>query len=495
MATITFLSTDIETKRIEFGLEERMKDVCKKYAEEIKKDIKKIVFYSNGKKLNKKMTVSEFNKSNQKKELFVVIMEVNVDTDSEEEKAKKLEEEKAIKIKEEKAIKLKEEKAIKLKEEILDSIKDPKKEITYEEAQEQIVQYGYDSQKRIEKEKEEHPENFIEIEEAIKKKDTDKKLYVLGKLGKSLENMGIEVAIDKREGKNKDDSLIVNQIISSGILQEKKYEIHYEDNYDINKKYAIINNENGEQEKFIEEMKGFLEKHIGIPKKDIFIANIRKGCLTFDAIFKNKHKVNIRKKMIELAKLKKIQEIYEQTILGACKLSPDMLDERGNRDPEEWPKPPQTRGEMPYNPPTNKWIGYGLKVWDQYDNGNNDWIAMDGNPNEWAVVYHGTTTKAVKPICEANGKFFSTVEEGATGQYCEEYININKKSQYLYKICGEGAYCSPFVEYANKYGEIVIMCRANPKRIRIPSGKYGKDEYITDGTKNSIRPYRILVKL
>jgi len=38
MATITFLSTKFETKRIEFGLEERMKDACKKYAEEIKKD-------------------------------------------------------------------------------------------------------------------------------------------------------------------------------------------------------------------------------------------------------------------------------------------------------------------------------------------------------------------------------------------------------------------------------------------------------------------------
>jgi len=495
MATITFLSTDIETKRIEFGLEEKMKDVCKKYAEEINKDIKKIVFYSNGKKLNKKMTVSEFNKSNQKKELFVVIMEVNVDSDSEDEKAKKLEEEKAIKLKEEKAIKLKEEKAIKLKKEILDSIKDPKKEITYEEAQEQIVQYGYDLQKKIEKEKKEHPENFIEIEEALKKKDTDKKLYVLGKLGKSLENMGIEVAIDKREGKNKEDSLIVNQFISSGILKEKKYEIHYEDDYDINKKYAIINNENGEQEKFIEEMKELLKKRIGIPKKDIFIGNIQKGCLKFDTIFKNKHKVNIRKQMIELAKSKKIKEIYEQNILGACKLTKDMLDERGNRDPEEWPEPPQTRGDMPYNPPNYEWIGYGLKVWDQYDNGNNDWIAMDGNPNEWAVVYHGTTTNAVKPICEAKGKFFSTVEEGAIGQKCEDDININKKSQYLYKKCGEGAYCSPFVNYANIYGDIVIMCRANPKRIRIPEGDFGKDEYITDGTKNSIRPYRILVKL
>ena len=148
MATITFLSTDIETKRIEFDLDEKMKDVCKKYAQEINKNIKQLGFYSNGKKLIKKMTVSEFNKSNPKNELFVVKMNENVDSESEEEKAN----------------------SKKLKEEIIDSIKNDKKEITYEETQELIVQYGFDSKKRIEEEKKEHPENFIEIEEAIKKK-------------------------------------------------------------------------------------------------------------------------------------------------------------------------------------------------------------------------------------------------------------------------------------------------------------------------------------
>ena len=206
MATITFLSTDIETKKIEFGLDEKMKDVCKKYAQEINKNIKQLVFYSNGKKLIKKITVSEFTKSNPKNELFVVKMNENVDSESEEEKKEK-EKEKAN--------------SKKLIEEIIDSIKNDKKEITYEKTQELIVQYGFDSKKRIEEEKKEHPENFIEIEEAIKKKDEDEKLYVLGQLGKSLKEMGIEVAIDKTEGKNIDDSLIVNQFISSGILEER----------------------------------------------------------------------------------------------------------------------------------------------------------------------------------------------------------------------------------------------------------------------------------
>ena len=33
--------------------------------------------------------------------------------------------------------------------------------------------------------------------------------------------------------------------------------------------------------------------------------------------------------------------------------------------------------------------GYSLNVIDQYDNGNDSWLRMDGNPNEWCVLYHG----------------------------------------------------------------------------------------------------------
>ena len=39
------------------------------------------------------------------------------------------------------------------------------------------------------------------------------------------------------------------------------------------------------------------------------------------------------------------------------------------------------------------------------------------------------------------------------------------------------------------------MCRVNPKEFRIPEGKFEEKEWITDGTKNSIRPYRLLYKI
>ena len=255
--------------------------------------------------------------------------------------------------------------------------------------------------------------------------------------------MGIEVAIDKTEGKNKEDSLIVNQIISSGILQENKYEIFIEEyEYNINKKYVIINNEDEDQEKFIEEIKELISKHIEIPEKDIIIVNIREDYIALDVALKNTYDIDIREKMKELAKLKKIKSIYEKNILGACKLTQDMLDERGNKDPSEWLDTAQNRGGFTYYPPTHNWVGYGLKVLDEYDVRNNDWIAKDNNPNEWAVAFHGTSSSAVKP-------------------------NL----------------------------PVVIMCRVNPKLIRIPQGEYGKKEWITDGTRKTIRPYRILINV
>jgi len=480
MSTITFLSADLDEKEIKVDEQEKMKDVCKRYADEINKNIKNLVFYSNGKKLHKKMTVSEFINTNSERELYVVLMDEDIYSESEEEISK----------------------SKKLKEKIVDCFIRPKKEMKYDESLELIAQYGSYCKKRIEKEKKEHPENFIEIEDAINNKENNNKLLVLGKLGKSLESMGIEVAIDRREGENKEDSLIVNQIISSGIMEEIKYEIHYKEN-DINKKYAVINDEEGEQEKFIKKFKGLLSKKTGFSEKNIILSNIREGCVCLDAIIKNEgeDKDKISKKMEEFSKSDNIECINEKNILEACKLSPDMLDQRGDRDPSEWPKKPQERGGMPYNPPDNNWVGYGLKVLDEYDGGNNDWIAMNGNPKEWAVAFHGTGVASVNPICKKGGKFYSRKVSGeAFRQKCEKYPNMNKRNQNIFKECGVGAYVSPSLDTAKYYANqnstppVVIMCRVDPYQIRIPEG-LEEQEWITDGTRNTVRPYRILINL
>ena len=63
--------------------------------------------------------------------------------------------------------------------------------------------------------------------------------------------------------------------------------------------------------------------------------------------------------------------------MSACKLTGGMLDSRGNRE-SGWGVN-EKRGGFPYLPPPKGWKGYGLKVLGKYDNGNDDWLAYNGN--------------------------------------------------------------------------------------------------------------------
>ena len=388
-----------------------------------------------------------------------------------------------------------------LKKKIIQKIINPNTNPTFDEIQESILDYGYYIENKIDYEMKTTPQNFIGIQEAKEKKDTNKKLFVLGKLGESLQNMGIKVAIDKREDLKSDEYIINNQFISSGLIKRNKYEIHIQENEAVKN---LILYDQKEQTFFIEKWKQRISNYVGVSKDKIYISNIRNGSITMDAIFKKDFNIDINGKNIDIdEKMKnfansnpKIKSIFKKNILGACKLTLDMLDERGNRDPKDWAKPGEKRGGKEYFPPDENWVGFGLKVYGLYDNNNNDWIAMNGNPNEWAVAYHGTAEKSVRPICLKNGKFFSTTKEGATRQKCKDCENVNVLSKNKYPFCGEGAYCSPKLDYANIYNKgIIIMCRVNPKLIRIPKGEFEENEWITDGTRNTIRPYRILCKL
>ena len=480
---LNFMTTTGEELTLQCSFDEKMKEIFKKYAEKICKNHRQLIFFFNGSKIDKKLTVKEFLKNQSKTDDFILvkIMDSNIENDSDDEKSKVL------------------------KNEILEEFKNPDKNFTYEQMQELVVQYGYETEKIIEEEMKKNPKNFIDIEDAIKQKDSDERFFVLGKLGESLKDMGIKVVIDKRDIKS-DDSIINNQFISSGIIKKNKYEVHIEEK-DSKKIYEILNNENA-QNKFKEKWKENISNCVKVPKDDIFITNFRNGSITIDVIFKRTEikdklgsKINIDEGMKKFANTnEKVISVCSKNILGCCKLTLDMLDQRGNQSPDGWAVPGSKRGGLEYFPPDSNWVGYGLRVLNQYDNGNNDWIQMNGNPNEWAVAYHGTSESAVKPIISKEGKFFSTRAEGASGQKCEDDININPLSQEKYPICGEGTYCSPHLDYAYNYAKyykskgIIIMCRVNPNQIRIPE-TFAKNEWITDGTKGTIRPYRLLYNL
>ena len=83
----------------------------------------------------------------------------------------------------------------------------------------------------IKKEKEENPEKFIPIEEAIQKEDKEDSIFCLGLLEKNLEAQGIMTVIKKEETKTEEEkelSICTLDFIYNGMLNKKKYDLHFD---------------------------------------------------------------------------------------------------------------------------------------------------------------------------------------------------------------------------------------------------------------------------
>ena len=100
-------------------------------------------------------------------------------------------------------------------------------------------------------------------------------------------------------------------------------------------------------------------------------------------------------------------------------------------------------------------------------------------------------------LCKGSGRIikfkYTTKLDIDTYDFTREE-NINKVKELSYSMY-TGNSVSTY-KYANITNNgVIIMCRINPSLIRIPKGQYQNDEWITDGTRNTIRPYRLLYKL
>ena len=136
----------------------------------------------------------------------------------------------------------------------------------------------------------------------------------------------------------------------------------------------------------------------------------------------------------------------------------------------------------------------------KYDNGNNDWIAMNNNVNEWADAYHGIGRWSNNVENVARLIFQGQQFKPGQWQGLENDDDINHFGQKV----GTGVFCTPYINYAESYAglstttlngkryKMAFMLRVNPHRIRqcarLP------EEWVLDGTINEMRPYRLLLK-
>ena len=370
-------------------------------------------------------------------------------------------------------------------------------------------------------EKNNNPEKFISIKEATKIENKGEDIFCLGVLAQILENIGITTAIEKSElsdSESQNASNTVLQFIMNGMLEKKKYEFHFDLGEERNNE--LLNNLD-EQEKFNNKLRKKLSKEYNIPEDKIIVTNPQKGSYSVQVIFEsedfNKEDLDINKFKSnctedEFKELTNLKKIHSSLIMEGCRLRPEMLDSRGNRESgfEEGGK----RGGFDYLPPKG-WKGFGLKVWGKYDNGNNDWLGCDGNQNEWAVAYHGIGTKLGFKVEKAANLIFTGEHfKVGAGQACRDHKNINKKYKFNpnedtedhTEEVGIGVYCSPnpnvmeeYAGYAEEKAQINgqnylmgFMMRVKPDKIRISEAN--PDYWVLDGTTKEMRPYRLMIK-
>jgi hypothetical protein len=166
-----------------------------------------------------------------------------------------------------------------------------------------------------------------------------------------------------------------------------------------------------------------------------------------------------------------------------------------------------SRGNWDYYTPFQGWIRYGLNA-EKFGCSGAQWLACDGAAGEWAVGYHGLrrdVLEVLKCIAFEGFKVFQgkNSEWGATSKDTGPNVTLFKE-----KTCGKGLFLTPKIKYLtdniedcrlmkpiqyNKhfYIELVLQCRIQPKKIRVP--ECSEKQYYIVNDPIHVRPYGIIV--
>ena len=279
----------------------------------------------------------------------------------------------------------------------------------------------------------------------------------------------------------------------------KRYDLHF----DLEEKRVneLLTNYN-EYIKFVKKLKLKLSKDYKICTNKIIVTFPQKETFRVQVIFQSTRFNNLNLKEFmnnfkndkDFEELRKLKQIHTDVILGACELSKNQLDSRGNRE-SGWDIN-KKRGNKDYYPPLG-WKGIGLKVMDKYE--DNEWIGMINSQEEWCVAYHGVgRNQSSEKVKHITGKIVKSKFKPGVNQVHEYHDDIFHKGEKV----GQGVYCTPYVDIAENYAGIsningekyktFLMVRVRPDSIR--SCEDQKDYWVVDGTTDDIRPYRILYK-
>ena len=238
---------------------------------------------------------------------------------------------------------------------------------------EDINTFGEITKMSIEKDLKSNPNKFIPLEDALKDGD-ENEFFVLGLLGKVLEKQGCLVVIEKDKPKTEEQMREIYtsiQFLVNNMYNFKKFIFHFDLGEEKNKE--MLKNED-KRNYFNNLLRKKLKNIFNLHNSDIIMTNPREGSYQITAIIKklNYHDYspeNLLEELKEDFEFSSIQKVEKGILLSGCKLNPFMLDERGNNCDGGWGFN-EIRGNHPYYPPEG-WVGYGLRVIDRFDKGNN----------------------------------------------------------------------------------------------------------------------------
>ena len=316
---------------------------------------------------------------------------------------------------------------------------------------------------QIEKDIKENPNKFISINECLNSED--EQFFILGILAKYLENNGITPVIESQTRVGNEEEEInagtVLQFICNGYILKDKYMLDFELR---STRVKQLYENKDELNKFIKNFKEKMSKILKLDKNDLIVNEFKKNeeLFTLILIFKSNDggiELNKDKLVSEFTKerdLKKLKTVTKEKIMEYIRLNQLILDKRGNNKSDDNWGYDETRGGEVYYPPVG-WHRYGLKVWDQYDKSNNDWLSYDNRKGEWCIAYSGLSSNAYKnnKIYEKDKDLKHSGKTIGNGVYIYPKSNVMKENTEVINVKG--------INY--KMG---LMLRVKPEALRIP---------------------------
>ena len=330
------------------------------------------------------------------------------------------------------------------------------------------------------------PKQYISIDDCLLLKNEP--FFILGILGKYLEQIGVNVLIEREELPRNDDladyQKCILQFICNSYILKCKYLLEFE--LDENRIWILVNDPI-ERCNFNEKLKNILMEKYNFKEGEILITNQLRDngkFTTVIAIKSNFNKTITKDELIKVfaekdQELKTLIKVDKELITQKIKLSKSMLFPREDNKYNNW-NWNQKRGGEVYIPPDG-WIKYGIKVDHNFNDRSNDWISHHHKRGEWSVAYCCITgiDKKMEQIYENDEDIRHPGKSVGIGVYCPSDPKIMEEKTETIDANGE------------KY-KVGFMVRVKPDKIR--ASKKNEKIWVVNGNDNELRPYGILIK-